>query len=234
MTLFCFDGRGHAKVRNELERAGAEVLVMRLDSGDVSFLAHNDHSVGVELKTADDLLGSLRSGRLFDQASRMILEYKFSLVLAFGFLTSTREGFCRTKTGVKEHPPWPTFTQLTNAMLSLNGHGIIVLPIVPNEKVAAQVLISVNEWFRKGVHQSLLKRQMPFTMGSQDNIRAIHIVTGCPRVSVGLATRLLSHFGTAQAVLSASIEELQEVRGIGKVVARSIHRAARAKYKEGK
>jgi len=233
VALFIADNRGHHHVLELLEEAGAEVLTTRLEAGDVSFLAHGGISVGVELKASDDLLSSLRSGRLFEQSARMILTYESSLLLPFGFLTVTKQGYCRTRTGVKVHPPWPTYTQLTNALLSISKHGVTVLPIAPNKYTAAQVLVSIHSWFQKERHESLMKRRMPFAMGNQDDIRAIHIVTGCPRVSVELAKRLLAELKTPLAVLSASQEELRTVKGIGKVTARSIYQAAHAEYGKG-
>jgi len=227
-----WDSRGHHRVRELVEGLGIESLVTTLEAGDVNFLDFQGRTVGIELKTIDDLLSSIRSSRLFQQATRLALTCDIALVLPFGFLTCTRQGHCRTRTGPKPHPPWPTYVQLMNAILSLWEHGISVLPFVPNEWMAARVLVSVRKWFLKEDHQSLLKRVRPFSFGDQDSVRAIHILTGCPRISVGLAKRLLAHFGTALAVLSATEEELRSVRGIGKVIARSIHSAARAEYRE--
>lgn len=227
-----FDSRGHHRVRELVEGLGVEVLVTTLESGDINFLDSQSRTVGIELKTIDDLLGSIRSNRLFQQATQLALTCDIALVLPFGFLTCTREGHCRTRTGPKPHPPWPAYTQLMNAILSLWEHGITVLPFVPNEYMAARVLVSVRKWFLKEDHRSMLKRVKPFSFGNQDSVKAIHILTGCPRISVGLAKRLLAHFGTALAVLSATEEELRTVRGIGKVIARSIHSAARAEYRE--
>jgi len=227
-----WDGRGHHRVRELTESIGFETLVVTLEAGDVNFLDSKGRTVGVELKTIDDLLSSLRSSRLFEQATRMVLIYDIALILPFGFLTCTKDGQCRTRTGPKPHPPWPTYTQLMNAMLSLWEHGVTVLPFVPNEFMAAKVLASIYKWFQKPYHRSMLERVKPFSFGDQDSVRAIHILTGIPRVKVGLAKRLLGHFGTALAVLAAEEEDLRAVRGIGKVTASSIYRAARAPYTE--
>lgn len=227
-AVLLWDPRGHDRVRELVEATGAEVLVTVLEAGDVSFLDSENRIVGIELKTVEDLLGSLRSGRLFAQAAQMILKCDIALILPFGFLTCTRQGYCRTRSGPKPHPPWPTYLQLMNAILSLGEHGVTVLPFVPNEWLAAQVLLSIQKWFEKKTHRSILKRQVPFTMGDQREVQSIHILSGIRRVDVGLAKRLLEAFGTPLAVLSATEEELRAIKGIGKVIAGTVFRAARA------
>ena len=135
---FLFDPRGHHRVRKFLEGLGGEVMVTTLEAGDVTFLDQRGRTVGVELKTTDDLLS-----------------YDVAVVLPYGFLTCTKEGFCRTKTGVKEHPPWPTNVQLIGAILSLWEHGVTVLPFQPNEWMVAQVLVAMRRWFDEGVRGSV-------------------------------------------------------------------------------
>lgn len=232
VDTFLWDARGHYRIRELTESLGAETLTTTLDAGDISFSDSKGRTVGIEIKTSDDMLSSLRSNRLFEQATRMVLLYDIPLILPFGFLTCTKDGQCRTKSGPKPHPPWPAYPQLMNAILSLWEHGITVLPFIPNEFMAAKVIISLHKWFQKFDHRSMLERVKPFSFGDQDTVRAIHILTGIPRVSVGLAKRLLGHFGTAQAVLTASEDELMEIRGIGKITASSVYRSARAVYKE--
>ena len=227
-----WDSRGHDRVRELTESLGFEISVVVLEAGDVNFSDSQGRTVGVELKTVDDLLSSLRSNRLFEQATRMALIYDIALILPFGFLTCTRNGQCRTRTGRKPHPPWPAYTQLMNAILSLWEHGITVLQTVPNETMAAKVLASTYKWFQKPYHRSMLERVKPFSFGDQDSVRAIHILSGIPRINVGLAKRLLRHFGTALLVLAATEKELMAVRGIGKKTASSVYRAARAMYTE--
>jgi DNA processing protein len=47
-----------------------------------------------------------------------------------------------------------------------------------------------------------------------------------PRVGGVLMRRLLEHFGTAEAVLSAGVDDLQQVHGVGKAVAQQIQGAS--------
>lgn len=222
-----FDPRGHHRVRELVEGLGIEVLITTLESGDINFLDSQGRTVGIELKTVDDLLSSIRSSRLFQQATQLALTCDIALVLPFGFLTCTRDGCCRTRTGPKPHPPWPTYVQLMNAILSLWEHGITVLPFVPNEWMAAKVLVSVRSWFLKESHQSMLKRQVPFTMGDQRDVQSIHILSGIRGISVALSKRLLEKFENPLGVFEASEKELRVIRGVGTQTAARIYRAAR-------
>jgi diadenylate cyclase len=48
------------------------------------------------------------------------------------------------------------------------------------------------------------------------------VLSRVPRVPEAVRDRLVSHFGTLQALLGASVEDLQEVEGIGENRARYI------------
>ncbi len=47
-----------------------------------------------------------------------------------------------------------------------------------------------------------------------------------------MAKRLLDHFGSIRAVTNASEKELQEVQGIGKQIASSIHHVLNEQYQK--
>ncbi len=243
--MLIFDSRGHYEIREMLEELGEECLVENLDSADVLFLDHQSRQVGVELKTTDDLIASIRwskvhtaanvgtkrPGRLFAQARRMLSDYDIAILLPFGLLTCSKDGLCRTWTGIKRKTEgWPTYPQVMSALLSLMGHGVLVMPVQPNEYWAAQTLRSMYHWFQKADHKSFLQRSRPFTFGSPDMVQAIHMLTGIPGVDVSLAKRLLKSFGSPLRVLTATEEELRQVRGIGKVLAKRICHAARVEY----
>ena len=53
--------------------------------------------------------------------------------------------------------------------------------------------------------------------------RPVFLIEGLPGVGVKRARQLLAHFGNVRAVIQASIEELQEVDGIGKQIAQTIY-----------
>jgi DNA excision repair protein ERCC-4 len=50
----------------------------------------------------------------------------------------------------------------------------------------------------------------------------LYMLEGLPGIGLEKADRLLNHFGSVQAIMNASREELQQVDGIGEKVAHSI------------
>ncbi len=227
---FVFDPRGHQAIRQYVVARGGTCLVETLGYGDVAMLGHNNLTVGIEIKEADDLLASMRSGRLFEQVSGMIGFYDQPILLVYGYLSWHNDGTLRTKVGLRESPPWPNYTSLMGAMLSLGACGVLTPPWQRDEGDAAEMICRIYTWFNKEEHHSLTKRARPFMFGNAESLRAMHIVTGIPRVDAGIARRLLTHFGTPLAVLSASEQELLAVKGIGPKLAHIIYEAARAQF----
>lgn len=225
------DPRGHTGILKELERLGAFCLTSQLGSGDVSFFTCKDESVGVEIKQADDLLGSLRGGRLFEQGARLLTDYDYPTLLRYGFMAPTREGWVRTKTGVKQSPPWPNWSQVMLALMSLASQGILVAPVQPSEFQAAIFITDLYRWYQKPMHKSIAKRQRPATFGTSEMIQGVHILTGVGGIGVDTANRLLRHFDSPLAVFEAGEEDLMQVKGVGRKTAQRIYRASRASYR---
>ncbi|UCE91676.1 MAG: DEAD/DEAH box helicase family protein [Methanobacteriota archaeon] len=66
-----------------------------------------------------------------------------------------------------------------------------------------------------------------------DDSRQLFLVQGLPNVSATLAQRLLERFGSVKAIADATLEELMEVDGVGRVIAEGIHTVMRRKFREG-
>src|SRR3990167_1311571 len=63
------------------------MTLCQLDSGDVCFSGHGpdgDESIGIELKSIDDLVGSLDTGRMQTQLRRMTVDYTRVYLLFYG------------------------------------------------------------------------------------------------------------------------------------------------------
>jgi Fanconi anemia group M protein len=57
-----------------------------------------------------------------------------------------------------------------------------------------------------------------------------YIISAFPEIGMKNARLLLAHFGSIQAIVNASFEELVAVRGIGEKTAQRIVELSRAKY----
>lgn len=224
MTVL-MNGRGHDKFRKYLAQLNEEILPGHLDVGDILFLDFKGNEVGIELKPVDQLLGGIRSNALFSQMSALRDGVDIAILLVYGFLTTTKEGLCRTKTGVQKSPPYPKYLEVELAMLSLSMYGIIVLPFIANEFKAADAVVRIRKWFEQPEHLSFYKRAKPMTLGDPETVQAIHIITGIRGISVKRAKALLERFGSVRGVFGATQEELMEQKGIGKVLAEAIDKA---------
>jgi Fanconi anemia group M protein len=60
------------------------------------------------------------------------------------------------------------------------------------------------------------------------------IVEGLPNVSATIAQRLLSHFGSIRGIIGANVEQLCEVKGVGKMIAEGIREVLDSGYYKGK
>lgn len=227
--MFVLDPRGHTAIHKLLEKAGASCLRETLECGDILF-TNEEIWVGIELKEVDDLLSSFRSGRLFEQLATMINSYDVTILLIYGFLGWSREGVLRTTGGLKPSPPWPNLKMLNGGLLSLQNNGVIVPLIMQNEQDVANYIMQCQEWYEKKEHGALLNRSKAFAFGSTDQLHALHIVTGIPKVGGAIAKRLLAHFGSPYGVINATEEELLQVPGIGKKLSNRIYTAVRSKW----
>jgi len=89
MTALALDDRvGSRHLAPALEALGLPVSIQRLDFGDAAFLGHGPLGpvmVGLELKNLNDLLSSLRSGRLVGhQLPGMLVDYDHTWLLVEG------------------------------------------------------------------------------------------------------------------------------------------------------
>lgn len=73
----------------------------------------------------------------------------------------------------------------------------------------------------------LRNKKVPETMEEKQE----YFISSLPDVSTVRAKALLEHFKTPQGIFNASEEELQEVKGIGKVIASKIKKVLESKYR---
>ena len=223
--MFVRDTRGHGGIRDELLLLGETAIDDVLECGDIAFPGHGDQYIGVEIKETNDLLSSLRSGRLFEQTAKMLTDYTTAILLIYGYLGWGTSGVLRTDSGEKPSPPWPNLKSLNGALLSIASGGVIIPVIQRDPKGVALYLVQAYNWFQKAEHKGLLTRQQNFSLG-HDQLAALHIVTGIPHISAALGRRLLEAFGTPMAIMAADEKQLMEVKGIGKKLAGIIFEAS--------
>lgn len=173
---------------------GFDVRMARLTVGD--YLIGDE--VLIERKTIVDFSASLVDGRLFPQVARLVRDSRRTLMLIEG-------------------PPTPSMPDVhphavQGALVSLAV--MWRLPVL--HTVDAEDSLRVIRFLATqvdGSRERTLRRyaRKPKRLAS----RRLFVLQGLPGVGAALAVRLISQFGSVRNVLTADINQLQQVRGVG-------------------
>lgn len=170
-----------------------EVRIARLTAGD--YLV--DDEVLIERKTIVDFAASLVDGRLFPQAARLGRDGRRSLVLIEGSPAASTPDV---------HPH-----AVQGALVSLAA--MWRLPVLhtsdPEDSLRVIRLLATQV----GGSERTLRRyaRKPKRLAS----RRLFVLQGLPGVGPALAVRLISQLGSVRNVVTAGINQLQQVRGVG-------------------
>lgn len=183
-------------VVSQLADLGVTIQLAALESADYVLSSR----VGVELKTVHDFVDSIIDGRLLGQLKALRERFVRPLLVIQGTedIYSVRH----------------MHANAINGMLSTIAvsYGIPML-WTRNVTETAHVLMTVARREQED------RQQLP-QLHHEKKITTIkhmqeYLVAALPHVGSSLAKQLLSHFGRVHAVMNASVEELQEVEGVG-------------------
>ena len=187
------------------------VTIKRLAVGDYIV----DHRLIFERKTLNDFARSIVDGRLFRQAIRLASsKYKNVLILE-----GTAKDF--SETGVSREAMQGALITVSIVM------GIPVLRSKTPSESARLILYSARQIksFARGAVQRYGSRP------KSRRKKQLFILQGLPGVGSERAARLLEAFGSVEAVVKATGEELQSVEGIGKHISKKIRWAVSEQIK---
>ena len=178
------------------------VTVRRLSKGDYLI----DRRLIVERKTLKDFAVSVIDGRLFKQMNCL----RKSVAVGVLILEGTAKDLVDSAT---------KRDCLQGALITVSlMMGIPVLRS-SNAGETARTMVHLARQFQSVARGAVCRRgYLPKTRRR----RRLFILQGLPGVGRERAVRLLERFGSVEAVISASESDLQEVSGIGKVLARKI------------
>ncbi len=192
-----------------LEGRGIEVGFETLPCGDYLI----SDRVCVERKTVQDFESSLVDGRLFDQLERMREAFEIPIMIIEG----DRELF-RFQRNV-----------ITGTIVSIvvdKGVGVL---FADDEIETARILEHMAK------HESELGSREPSLKGGMRALTDAQfqefVIANLPGIGPKLARALLGHFGSVRAVTNASLEELEEVEGIGPKKAGRVHAVINRLYR---
>lgn len=222
------EASAHAEILNYLRLAGCEVEVRRLPICD--FIVSD--RCGVERKDVDDFLGSLKDGRLFNQAKDMASTYERPILVLEGELSRALR-----RSGVK-----PSSVYGALASLTLD----FCLSIIPSDGLESTSMLIHRLAYREQVRERRplqlrgVKRRLPLRE------QQIFLLSGIPKIGRTLAEELLNHLETPMRVFEeferAEVEAsksgktrriigpLSEVRGIGPSIVENAKRLLTTPY----
>lgn len=199
-----------------LEELGAEVIVEALNIGDY----HVSNDVIIERKTTSDFLHSILDdpGHLYSQLADMMREYKRSLLLIEG-------------------APMDLYTDRAIHPNAIDGMVLAATRFHASIIWTMSVDHTARMIYREAEHEQI---QMAKKKGSPHGKRSsmtmsqrqIYVVSAIgDGVGPVVAEALLKHFKSIEAVMTATIDELIKVEGIGKPTAEKIRTIVGGEYK---
>ncbi len=186
---------------------GVTVQVERLAAGDYEV----DDRLLVERKTLPDLVQSIKDGRLFRQAYRLVESPLKSLVILEGSSESLKSSGMHREA-------------IQGALITLTLY--FGIPLLRSRDPCETALLMIYA-ARQG--RAMAEGGLPRKgRRPRGKLRTqLHILQGLPGIGPRRARLLLDSFGSVEAVFSASEEALQSVEGMGKATVKRIRWAVR-------
>ena len=196
-------------VRN-LTVKGTSVEPQQLDVGDYILSSR----IGVERKKVEDFLESLMGGKLFKQIARLRDTYSRPIMIIEGDDLYTQRNI--------------NHNAIFGSLASISvDYGVSILS-TKNALETADLLNVIAKREQRDDKKVVAIRGEKTQMSLRE--RQQFIIEGLPNVSAVIAKRLLSHFGSIKDIANASIDELQQVKGVGKNIASDIINLLNANY----
>ncbi|MGV8085782.1 MAG: ERCC4 domain-containing protein [Candidatus Bilamarchaeum sp.] len=198
--LISVDMRESEEFDRLLKSFGADIDRRVLDVAD--FLCSS--KLAIERKTRSDFESSIIDGRLFSQLPNLIQNYERVVVIVEG--TNDEGRISRSA--------------LLGAYATVMSDYGASLIFTKNMEATAELVYNIAK------HEQLAKKNPMRIYAKRKALTtsqaARAIVETLPNVGPKLAKKLISHFGSAAAVFSASEKELTQIEGVGQKKARSI------------
>jgi Fanconi anemia group M protein len=184
-----------------LKKEGVEIEVKKISYGD--YVINN--SITIERKTARDFLVSIIDGRLFKQISNLRRYCINPIILIEGNPFKTDLAF--------DHEA------IKGALISTQAIWYIPILFSRSKEDTRDIFLMI------GRQEETCMDVVPLRGGyrpKRSKSRQLFILQGLPKVGPTVAKRLLAHFGSVSSVMNATVEDLMEVEGLGKISAEKI------------
>lgn len=171
---------------------------------------------GIQRKELADFIASIQDGRLAREVSMMRpLPMKF--VIIEGKVQYTTDDLLM----YNKRSSRVTRQQFIGMQVSLMDIGVNVMYSRDQHDTADQARI-IAGWSMKGEHKSLMRRPGPTPQWGHatDHDWALHLLQGFDGLGIEKCKAILNHFGGVPMDWSCTEQELMQVPGIGKTLAR--------------
>jgi ERCC4-type nuclease len=186
------------------EMDDVRLTVDRLSLGD--YLV--DDWLRVERKSLPDLAESIADGRLFRQASRLASTSQRAVVVLEGTARDLANSDMRREA-------------IQGALIALTLKLEVSLLRAKTPDETARLLCYAARQMRRA-QDGAVPRASGGTRPSGKRKRQLYVLQGLPGVGPTRAQRLLAAFGSVEDVMTAPVEDLTEVEGIGSKTAQSV------------
>lgn len=169
----------------------------------------------IERKNATDFVGSVYSGRVFDQAHMLSRTFRFPIIVVEG---DVREASRKIRPSVY----W-------GALASISFRFGCAALFTADRRESARLIYTIakRRTFGKSVGPLIKRARKRGALYEKQ----LGVLCSIPEIGPKTADRLLRKFGTVQRVITASEAELATVAKIGKRRARTITSVLRASYR---
>ena len=172
-----------------------------------------NESITIERKTARDFLVSIIDGRLFSQLSNL-------------------KKHCLNPILLLEGNPYKTdlnFDPMAIKGTLISAEAIWYIPVIfsHSKEDTKDIILMI------GKQEEAYIDVVPLRGGYRPKrlkSKQLYILQGLPQVGPMLAKRLIKYFGSVSSVINATIQELTQVEGIGKVSAVKIREVLDSQY----
>ncbi|MGB5100001.1 MAG: DEAD/DEAH box helicase [Methanothrix sp.] len=194
-----------------LESLGLEVTVKNLEVGDYVI----SDRVAIERKTAPDFVASIIDPQrnLFRQIADLARTYERPVLILEGrdlYATQMSAGSIR------------------GAMISVAvDYGVPIIPTEDRDETAAVIAHLARREMREGHEPKVHGHKTARTLKEQQE----YLISAISSVGPTVAKNLLKHFGSVEKIMTATLEELQEVELVGPKIAERIRELVGGDYK---
>jgi ERCC4-related helicase len=209
IVVYADSREGNSTVLRALDTINVDIRIKSMIVGDYQV----SDEVAIERKTAKDFVDSIIDKRLYKQARIMQEEFKKPIMILEG--DDLYSGFLS-----------PDAIRGSLASIAID-FGISIIPTRNPEDTAAMIKrIAIREQDENNSSIQIRTEKKPTNLWEQQ----LFIIESLPNIGPVTAKKLLEKFSTVNEIINASINELQEVDGIGKKTAENIRKVLDSKY----